>query len=181
MQQFYCFIFFKIFGWRMLGEPPQGVDKYLLVVLPHTSNWDFPYGWLATKSLGLNVKIFAKDAYFFWPLKYVCQWLGLLPVNRRESTSFVDTMVEKFEQAEELHLFIAPEGTRSYVEDLKSGYYYLAKKANVPIVVAGPNFAQKTFVILPPRQVLASFEEDQQQLKEFAKGRIAKRPNNTFR
>ena len=181
MQKFYYFIFYKIFGWRMLGEPPQGVNKYLLVVLPHTSNWDFPFGWLATKSLGLNAKIFAKDAYFIWPLNYVCHWLGLLPVNRRESTNFVDTMVEKFNQADELSLFIAPEGTRSYVENLKSGYYHIAKKADVPIVVAGPNFEQKTFIILPPRPVLISFEEDQHQIKEFAKSRVGKLPNNSFR
>ncbi len=165
----------------MLGEPPQGINKYLFAALPHTSNWDFLYGWLAAKALGLNIKIFVKDAYFFWPLGYVCRWLGLLPVNRRERTSFVDTMVEKFNRADELHLFIAPEGTRGYVENLKSGYYHLANKAEVPIVVAGPNFAQKTFTILPPRQVLASFEEDQQQIKEFAKTQVGKRPNNTFR
>ena len=181
MQQFYGFIFYKIFGWRMLGEPPQGIDKYLLVVLPHTSNWDFLFGWLAANSLGLNAKIFAKDAYFTWPLNYVCRCLGVLPVNRRESTSFVNTMVEKFNQADELHLFIAPEGTRSYVKNLKSGYYHLAKQAGVPIVVAGPNFAQKTFIVLPPREPMASFEEDQQQIKEFAKSQFGKLPNNSFR
>ena len=104
-----------------------------------------------------------------------------MPVNRRESTNFVDTMVEKFNQADELSLFIAPEGTRSYVENLKSGYYHIAKKADVPIVVAGPNFEQKTFIILPPRPVLTSFEEDQHQIKEFAKSRVGKLPNNSFR
>jgi len=166
----------------MLGEPPQGVPQYLFVVLPHTSNWDFFYGWLATKALGLDTKIFVKDIFFkWWVSRHVCQWLGLLPVNRRVSTNFVDSMVEKFEQIEELHMFIAPEGTRSYVDSLRSGYYYLAQKAGVPIVVAGPNFEQKTFTILPPREPMASFDEDQQQIIEFAKTKIGKWPNNSFR
>lgn len=181
MQKVCYFIFFKVMGWRSLGEPPTDVKKYLFVVVPHTSNWDFVYALLATKSLGLDVKFFVKDAYFIWPLGYLCRWLGLLPVNRRVSTSFVDTIAEKFDQADELHMLIAPEGTRKSVDSLKSGYYHMAQKSGAAIVVAGPNYEQKTFSILPARGPLASFDEDQQQIIEFAKTHVGKIPNNSFR
>ena len=80
MQRFYSFILFKILGWRKIGESPKDIKKYVLTGLPHTSNWDFLYGWLAAQALGLETKIFVKDAYFFWPLNYVCK-LSLIHIS----------------------------------------------------------------------------------------------------
>ncbi len=174
------FILFKLLGWRLVGEPPAD-KKYLFVAVPHTSNWDFVYGWLAINALDLNVKIFAKDVFFVWPLNYVCQFLGVLPVNRRKSTNFVDSVAERFEQSDSLRLLITPEGTRSYQETLKSGYYYLAKKAGIPIVVAGPNFKDKTFTILPPRPPLPNFQLDQAQVIAFCKTQYGRHPDQSFR
>lgn len=174
------YILFKLLGWRLIGEPPEE-EKYLFVAVPHTSNWDFIYGWLAIQALDLQVKIFAKDVFFIWPLNYLCHFLGVLPVNRRKSTNFVDSIAERFEQADRLRLLLTPEGTRGYQSTLKSGYYYLAKKADVPIVVAGPDFREKTFTILAPRKPFATFEEDQAQVIEFSKTQYGKCPDNSFR
>jgi len=174
------YILFKLLGWRLIGEPPQE-EKYLFVGLPHTSNWDFVFGWLAIQALDLEVKIFAKDVFFIFPLNYVCRFFGVLPVNRRKSTNFVDSVAEKFEQSDRLRLLITPEGTRSLQQTLKSGYYYLAKKAKIPIVVAGPNFKEKTFTVLPPREPLATFEEDQRQVIAFCKTQHGWYPEKTFR
>ncbi|RBP53394.1 acyltransferase-like protein [Arenicella xantha] len=174
------YILFKLLGWRIIGDPPVD-EKYIFVAVPHTSNWDFVYGWLAIHALDLNVKIFAKDAFFIWPLNYLCRFLGVEPINRRKRTNFVDSMTERFEQADGLRLLITPEGTRGYQETLKSGYYYLAKKANVPIVVAGPCFQNKTFTILPPRPPLADFKTDQSQVIAFCKTQVGKNPEQTFR
>ena len=178
-QKFCSYILFKLLGWSLIGEPPKD-EKYLFVAVPHTSNWDFVYGWLAIHALNLDVKIFAKDVFFIWPLNYLCHFLGVLPVNRRKSTNFVDSVAERFEQSERLRLLITPEGTRSFKSTLKSGYYYLAKKAEIPIVVAGPNFKDKTFTIQPPRGPLASFEEDQAQVIEFCKTQHGRYPEKTF-
>jgi len=181
MKQKICrLILFKLLGWRIVGEPPKQ-KKYLFVGVPHTSNWDFVYGWLAINALGLGVNIFAKDVFFIWPLHYVCRFLGVLPVNRRKSTNFVDSVAERFELVNELKLLLTPEGTRSFQPTLKSGYYYLAKKANVPIVVAGPNFKDKVFTILPPRKPLANFSLDQEQVIEFSKTQYGKYPDKSFR
>lgn len=180
MKQKICkYILFKLLGWRIIGEPPKA-QKYIFVGVPHTSNWDFFYGWLAIQALDLNVKIFAKDVFFIWPINHICSFLGVLPVNRRKRTNFVDSIAEKLEQADQLRLLITPEGTRAFKSTLKSGYYHLARKANVPIVLAGPNFVDKAFTILPPRMPLASFAEDQAQVIEFCKTQHAYHPKNTF-
>jgi len=181
MKQKFCrWVLFKLLGWRIIGEPPTE-KKYIFVGVPHTSNWDFLYGWLAIHALDLDVKIFAKDIFFIWPLNHVCAFLGVLPVNRRKSTNFVDSVAEKLADSDKLRLLITPEGTRSYQSTLKSGYYHLARKAKVPIVVAGPDFAEKTFTILPARGPLASFALDQAQVIEFGRSLHPYHPENTFR
>ena len=180
LQKICAFLFFRVFGWKVVGDPPE-VKKYLFVVVPHTSNWDFVLGWLATKAINLDVKIFAKDVFFVWPLNYVCNWFGVLPVNRRKSTNFVDTVALMFDEADELAAVITPEGTRGYRPVLKSGYYHLAKKAGVPIVIAGPCFRRKIFTIVPPRAALESFEHDEDNVIEFCRDQIGKGEFDSFR
>lgn len=180
MQKFSTFLLFRFLGWRMIGQPPEDVDKYLFVALPHTSNWDFFYGWLVSKSLDINMTFFVKDAYFIWPLKPICRWFGVAPVNRRESNNFVDSVAEEFKQREKLVALITPEGTRSAVAQLKSGYYYLAKAADVPIVLAGPHYKDKTLTFMPPRPAKATFEADHADLIAFCSTMDGRHPQNTF-
>jgi len=180
MQRFCSFILFRALGWRMIGGPPEGVDKYLYVGLPHTSNWDFFYGWLVSKALDIKMTFFVKDVFFIWPLRPLCRWFGVSPVNRRESNNFVDAVAAEFDKQDKLVVLLTPEGTRSAVPKLKSGYYYLAKAANVPIVLVGPNFIDKTVTFMPPRAVKASFEEDHADLLAFCSTMVAKHPDKTF-
>ena len=179
LQKICYYLLFNLCGWRLIGELPSE-DKYLFVVVPHTSNWDFVVGWLAIKGLGLNVKIFAKDAFFVWPLNHVSRWFGVMPVNRRKRTNFVDSAAQLFEDHDQLAAVITPEGTRSPQTTLKSGYYHLSKKADVPIVVAGLDFTIKGFTLLPARKALATFAEDEAQLIEFSKTQRGKNPDNSF-
>lgn len=172
-------IFFKWLGWRRIGEIPTE-KQYLFVALPHTSNWDFIYGWLAIRSMNLNVTIFVKDVFFVWPITYFCRFFGVAPVNRRESTNFVDAIARQYEENDELAALITPEGTRKFQPNLKSGYYYLSKKANVPIVLAGPDFVKRTFTLMPARAAMATFEEDAANLIEFCESMTAYKPHNTF-
>lgn len=181
MTQTLCkFILFRLLGWRMIGQQPEGLDKYLFVALPHTSNWDFFYGWLASKALGINMTFFVKDVFCKGPLICFCRFFGVAPVNRSERTNFVESVASKFREDEKLVVLITPEGTRKPTPGLKSGYYYLAKAADVPIVLAGPNYQEKTFTIMPPRLAKPSFEEDHADLIEFCKTMYAKYPGNTF-
>ena len=180
LQRFCYWVIFKRVGWRMIGQPPK-LDKYLLVALPHTSNWDFIIGWMVGQALRLNLRIFVKDVFFVWPLNHACRWVGVLPVNRRTSTNFTEGMAKLFEQEEELHALITPEGTRGAVPRLKSGYYHLAKKAGVKIVVAGPDFGNKTFTFKEARDPLPTFEEDEANVIAFCKEQQGYYPEKTFR
>ena len=179
MQSLCRFIVFNLLGWKVQGDVPTQ-KKFILVGLPHTSNWDFVLSWLAFTALGLDMKIFAKDFYHTWPLNYVSNFFGVLPVNRRKSTNFVDSVVQMYQEAEELKAAITPEGTRQFSPKLKSGYYYIAKKADIPIIVASPNYGAKAFTFQPARRALATFEEDEQNLIEFCKTQKGKFPENSF-
>jgi 1-acyl-sn-glycerol-3-phosphate acyltransferase len=178
-QKIYQFILFKLLRFTKVGEVPT-VDKYIFVGLPHTSNWDFLYGWLAIKSMGLDVTIFAKDAYFVWPLNCLCKIFGVAPVNRRESTNFVDAIARQYTETDKLAVLLAPEGTRKLQPKLKSGYYYLAKKSGVPIVVAGPDFNKRTFTIMPARAPMDTLEEDMADLIAFCKSMNGLNSKQTF-
>lgn len=179
LQKICSFIVFTVLGWKVEGQLPTE-NKLILAGLPHTSNWDFPIAWLAITALGLKMNIFVKDVYHTWPLNYVCNFFGALPVNRRKSTRFVDAVVEQFATAETLRLVIAPEGTRKFSPKLKSGYYYIAKAANIPIVLAAPNYKEKTYTFMPARAAMETFEEDEQNLIEFCKKIDGKYPKNSF-
>jgi 1-acyl-sn-glycerol-3-phosphate acyltransferase len=180
MKQIICqLILFKLLRYKQLGETPTA-DKYLFVGLPHTSNWDFLIGWLAIKAMGLDVTIFAKDAYFVWPLNYLCKLFGVAPVNRRESTNFVDAIARQYTETDKLAVLLAPEGTRKFQLKLKTGYYYLAKKAAVPIVLAGPDYKNRTFTIMPAREPMDTLEEDVADLIEFCKSMHARNPKQSF-
>jgi len=152
IQKFCYFVLFKALGWRMIGDAPTE-KKYMLVGVPD----------------------------HVWPLNYFSSFFGVLPVNRRERTNFVDSAAQMYIDSDELHATIAPEGTRKFVPSLKSGYYYIAKTANVPIIVAGPNYKEKTFTFMPARPAFDTFEEDQQDVIEFCKKQCGKYPNNSFR
>ena len=181
LQKFYKFIFFKLLRWRMIGELPRDIDKYLFVGIPHTSNWDFIYGWIASRALGLKLTFFVKDVFCKGPLICLCRYFGASPVNRRERTNFVDEVARQFSENEKLVVLLTPEGTRKYTPTLKSGYYYLAKAANVPIVLVGPNFIEKTITFAPPRLAMDSFEEDEAALIAFSKKMHGKHPESSYK
>ena len=180
-QKVYKFIFCRLLGWHIRGVVPYGVKKYLFIGIPHTSNWDFLYAWLAIKLLGLDVKIFVKDAFFVWPLTYACRFFGVAPVNRRESTNFVDSIARQFDETDRLAAVITPEGTRQYQATLKSGYYYLAKKGKASIVLAGIDYGTKSITLVKARPPMDTFEEDAANLVAFSKKISAYHPDQTYK
>ena len=119
-------------GWRLV-YPPQPGTKALVILYPHTSNWDFILAMLAIGALGLPVSWAAKDSLFSGPLGGLFRALGGVPVNRRERTGFVGQMAAEFRRRERFTLALAPEGTRSRTEHWKSGFYRLAEAARIPV------------------------------------------------
>ena len=120
-------------GWSFEGAVPN-VSKAVIIVAPHTSNWDFFVGVAAMFALGLRVVFLGKHTLFTWPLGPVMRWLGGVPVNRREARGVVDETVEMFAARDQMILGLAPEGTRDSVDRWKTGFYYVALESGVPIV-----------------------------------------------
>ena len=127
-----CLGLLRLFGWRTsLTWPPE--PRGLIMVYPHTSNWDFPIGVLFKLGHDLPAHWMGKDQMFRWPFRRLLLAIGGLPINRRERTGFVAAMVEEMRRRDWLWIAVAPEGTRAHGEYLKSGFYQLALAADVPI------------------------------------------------
>lgn len=135
-----------LWGWRV--EAPTIPDKAVIVFYPHTSNWDFFIGIAARSAMGLTARWVAKDSIFRWPVGGLLRWLGGIPVNRRQSTGFVRQIEDAFAAADHFHLVIAPEGTRSLTPGWKSGFYYVARAAKVPVGLGFIDYPSKRVGIL---------------------------------
>ena len=142
----YKFIFMKLLGWSIEGELPN-CKKYIIVVAPHTSNFDFMIGVFTRRILGFDPKYVAKKELFVFPFGYFFKWMGGYPVNRSKNTNFVDATVELFNQKEDFIITLTPEGTRSYNPNWKSGFYYISKKANVPILRVAFDYENRRVVL----------------------------------
>lgn len=133
----------RLMGWK-LGKT-DGVErpKCVICVAPHTSNWDFVIGKLFYTSIGCNASFLIKKEWFFFPLNLFFHWLGGVPVDRDRRTSVTDQMAERFAANERFQLAVTPEGTRKRASEWKKGFYYMALKANVPILVAYFDYGKK--------------------------------------
>jgi len=143
MKEFSKFILCKILGWKIIGDFPRDIKKYVVIAAPHTSWIDFPIAILTRISLGIMINFIGKDSLFKWPFGYFFRALGGTPVDRSKSNNLVDAIVKIFNSKEEFRLGLSPEGTRKKVEKWKTGFYFIAKGANVPIVMATLDYEKK--------------------------------------
>lgn len=132
-------------GWSIQGELPD-LKKYILVVAPHTSNWDFVIGVFTRRLKGFSSNFVAKKELFIFPFGYFFKWMGGYAVDRSKNSNFVDAVVDIINREEHFVVAMTPEGTRSYNSDWKTGFYYIAKKANVPIVKVALDYENKRVV-----------------------------------
>ena len=143
MRKFAAFIL-RLFGWKIDKTTPEGVDKCVICVGPHTSNWDFIIGRLAFLSYGVKAKYLIKKELFKPPLGWILKAMGGIPVDRKGKNNLTDKAVEIFNNSEEMFMVFTPEGTRSYNPNWKKGFYYIALKAKVPIYIAYIDYSTKT-------------------------------------
>ncbi len=137
-----CAALLRAAGWKVVVRWPP-VPKVLLIVYPHTSNWDFVVGILARFAAELPARWVGKDTLFRWPFGGLFRALGGLPVNRRQSSGFVAQMQREFARSGQLFLAIAPEGTRRKTDHWKSGFYRAARAANVPLGLVFIDYARR--------------------------------------
>ncbi len=169
----------KLWGFKVIGDAGNQLPKKVYAVIPHTSNWDFPLGILVRSACKMKVNFIAKDSLFKPPFGFIFRWLGGYPVDRSKSTNFVDTMVHLFNREKEFAIVLAPEGTRKLVTRLRTGFYHIARQANVPIVCVRFDFGKKEVVFREPLLPVDK-EEDFAKMFQFYEGAIGRIPENGF-
>jgi len=164
-------------GWRIAGNIPD-VPKYVLIVAPHTSNWDFFHGFCAYLVLRLDNTWLAKHTVFFWPLGILARAFGGMPIDRARGSNVVRLCVAEFARREKISITITPEGTRSRVQEWKLGFYYIATEAGVPIVPVALNYAQRLIMIMPPFAPTGDAAADLPKIKALYSAEMARHPEN---
>lgn len=138
-------ILFDWMGWKADVDQPIP-DKCILCVAPHTSNWDFFIGKVYYTALGRTSNFLMKKEWFFWPLGPLFRRMGGIPVERSRHTSMTDQLAQRAMESSHFSLAVTPEGTRSRNPQWKRGFYYIALKAKLPIMLYGLDFGTKTIV-----------------------------------
>jgi len=167
----------KLCGWKVVNVAP-ATGSYLIIAAPHTSNWDFPLGIAIAFHLRLKVYFIAKHTLFNGFAGPIMRWLGGVPLNRGASTNFVDASVKIYANSENLIFAIAPEGTRSSVGRWKTGFYHMAKGANVPLALAYFDFSKRVGGIGKMLNTTENIDADMQAIADFYEPIMGKYPNN---
>ena len=167
----------KLGGWKVVNVAPD-TGSYLIIAAPHTSNWDFPLGIAIAFHLRLKVYFIAKHTLFNGFAGPIMRWLGGVPLNRGASKNFVDASVEIYANSENLIFAIAPEGTRSSVGRWKTGFYHMAKGANVPLALAYFDFSKRIGGIGKMLNTTENIDADMQAIADFYEPVMGKYPNN---
>lgn len=161
MLKIFSGIILKVIGWRVDVTLPTE-KKFVLIGAPHTSNWDLPLTLLCFWFIGKKTTWVAKKQLFVGPLNYFFRALGGIPVDRSAPSGFIAQIAEQFHSHEEMILSIAPEGTRSKTKYWKSGFYYIALTAEVPICLGYIDYKNRTLgfnqLVYPSGDITSDFE-----------------------
>ncbi|GLQ31782.1 lysophospholipid acyltransferase family protein [Litoribrevibacter albus] len=159
----------KLSGWKLVGTPPKE-KKFVLVAVPHTSNWDFPITLAMAFLFGFRLNWMGKHTLFKGPMGPIMKWLGGIPVDRRQKNNLVEQIVLGLNQLDECALAIPPEGTRSRTEKWKTGFYYIAQGADIPIGLAFLDYKQKRGGFGPTFYLTGDVDRDIAEMQAFYKG-----------
>jgi 1-acyl-sn-glycerol-3-phosphate acyltransferase len=160
--------FIKLAGWRVEGELPASARKCVLIAAPHSSNWDLPFTLMAAFILRLNPYWMGKASIFKPPFGAVMRWLGGIAVNREQSSNLVAASAAALKAADgPVQLIVPPQGTRSQVTQWRTGFYYIAQTAGLPILLAYIDYPNKRVGIGPLFQPSGDVERDMEEIKAF--------------
>lgn len=171
-------VMLKIIRWRVIGALPEGQRKYVLIVAPHTSNWDFILFIFAVSVLRLQPSVLIKSTLFVGPLGWFLRYCGAIPVNRTQANSLVDYIAGIYAERDEFVLIITPEGTRSANPNWKRGFHHVARKAEVPVLVVYVDSAIRTIGIEGLMDPSDDVDADIRQLKQFYDSKGGLKPEN---
>jgi len=168
----------KLTGWKVEGEFPD-TPKFVVIAAPHTSNWDLPYMLFFAFYYRLKVYWMGKQTIFNKPFGTICKWMGGIPVNRSKSNNVVEQSVEQFNQKERFILVVPPTGTRKKVSKWKTGFYYIALQAKVPIALGFLDYKKKVGGFGPLFHPTGDIETDMGDILNFYRGISGKYPERS--
>lgn len=177
----FCQTVLRLLNWR-IGPTGENIPKCVICVAPHTSNWDFIYGKLFYTAIGRNAKFLIKKEWYFFPLNYIFNALGGVPIDRakknsgKPSLSTTEQMVNEFKKRSSFQLAITPEGTRKKTHEWKKGFYYIALGANVPICPAYIDYKKKEAGFMEPFYPTGDAEKDIEKIRALYDGVTGKHP-----
>lgn len=177
MKQFCHWLLYKHWGWKkdVAVTPP---DKYIICLAPHTSNWDFIIGQLYMRAEGLHINFLMKKEWFFWPLGPIFRHMGGIPVFRSKHSSMTDQLAKEAMSRKQFGLCITPEGTRSLNPEWKKGFYFIALKAQIPILLYGADYKKKVIRCTESFMPTGDVEHDMRHIKLYFKDFKGKKPEN---
>jgi 1-acyl-sn-glycerol-3-phosphate acyltransferase len=154
--------------------PPS--QRGVLVVYPHTSNWDFAVGVLARAAMGLPLSWVGKHTLFRWPVAGLLRRMGGIPVDRREPSGTIAQLAAELRRRDWMWLAIAPEGTRARTDHWKSGFYHLARAADVPVGLGFIDWGARVVGVTEYLVLTGREDEDLARIRAFYAGKVGKRP-----
>jgi 1-acyl-sn-glycerol-3-phosphate acyltransferase len=163
-----------VFRWRVEGELPP--DKCVIIAAPHTSNWDMPFMLMAAYVIGFRISWMGKHTLFWGPFGPLMRALRGIPVDRRSPQNLVQQVAARFATSDELVLAVPPEGTRKQVEYWKSGFYQIARAANVPLVLGFLDFDRKVGGLGPVVHLTGDVHADMDRIRAYYQGIRGKHP-----
>ncbi len=170
-------IYIKIWGWKIVGNTNFSQDtikKAIIIGAPHTSNLDFIVALFIRKITRVKTNFIGKKDLFVWPLGLYFKAVGGVPIDRTSSQNKVEAIAKLFKDKKEFRLSLSPEGTRKKVEKWKTGFYYIAKEANVPIIMFTFDFKNKLNTISEPFYPTNDIEADFKKIRDFYKGIVGR-------
>ncbi len=171
----YKFILYHLLGWKIIGDfNEHNLKKVVIIVAPHTSWSDFIIAILSRKVLGVMVNFVGKKELFVWPFGCYFRWVGGAPLDRSNNQNKVEAIASIFNSKKEFRLGMSPEGTRKKVQKWRTGFYYIALKANVPIIPTSMDYKTKTITIGKSFDPTGDIDADLKILKKFFVGSVGK-------
>ncbi len=178
MKKIIAKLVFLITGWKWQYDNEFNVKKCVMIAAPHTSNWDLVYAMATYWRYGVKAKFFIKDSYTKGIHGYFFKKMGAIGVNRNKRNNLVDYAVKLFKENDEFVLLVPAEATRKRVAKWKKGFYYIAKKANVPVALGFLDYKNKISGVGGLVTLTDSFEKDMEKIQDFYKDITAKFPEN---
>jgi 1-acyl-sn-glycerol-3-phosphate acyltransferase len=176
----YKFIFLRLMGWRIVGEIDKKLEKCVFIVIPHTSWFDFFIGIFTRGIIGIELNWLGKKELFSFPLGWYFRYMGGAPLDRKGGLNMVESVAQVFETRKIFRLGLSPEGTRKKVTELKTGFYYIAEKANVPIIPVAFNYGKKEVNFGSPFYTTGDIVADFKIVLPHFKDVVGKIPENSY-